>query len=106
MPLERAAGLATLATAGDGRSYVVVEGPDGAEGDILGLDGARKARLARDPGGFRLITGAGRSGVAVDLRPGHVAFGPSGRLAADGSVDPHARRVPDGTAVPIEEVTR
>ena len=105
--IDHAAGQAVLSQDADGRPVIVHE--VGTAGDVLrvvGLDGQDAEALDGDPGGRRLIAGPARSAGAAEHVPGWVLFGPDGRLPIDGSIRPVLRRVTDGRAVPLDEVSR
>jgi hypothetical protein len=105
--IDHAAGQAVLSRDADGRPVIVHE--VGAAGDqlrVVGLDGQDAEPLDGDPDGRRLIAGPARSAGAAEAVPGWVLFGPDGRLPIDGSVGPVLRRVTDGRAVPLDEVSR
>ena len=106
--LDELAGQAVLSRDADGSPMVVHE--VGAAGDmvrVVSLDG-RDPHLLQGGGhdGRRLIPGPARSGSAAEHVPGWILFGPDGRLPIDGSVQPLLRHVPDGRAVPLDEVSR
>jgi hypothetical protein len=105
--LDHLAGQAVLS--GDAQGRVIVVHEVGAAGDalrIVGLDGHDPQVLAGDPDGRRLVAGPGRTASAAEHLPGWVLFGPDGRLPSDGSLRPVLRHVPDGRAVPLDEVSR
>jgi hypothetical protein len=73
---------------------------------IVAPDGRDAQLLDGDPDGRRLVAGAARSAGAAERAPGWILFGPDGRLRVDGSLRPVLRRVTDGRAVPLDEVSR
>ena len=73
---------------------------------MVGLDGHDPHQLPSDPDGRRLVAGAARSGSAAEIAPGWILLGPDGRLPVDGAIPPVLRHLPDGRAVPLDEVSR
>jgi hypothetical protein len=107
MTLHPAAGQAVIARGRDGRSVVVHEvGADGAGLRQVGLDGRELGPVARDLRGGRLVPGPSRSGGAVELGPDVLVFGPGGRLPVEGANALSFRRLSDGAAVQLDEVSR
>jgi len=105
--LDHAAGQAVLSRGAEGEPVVVHE--VGAAGDtlrVVGLDGHDPHDLAGDPDGRRLVAGPARSAGAAEAASGWILFGPDGRLPIDGTVRSILRHVPDGRAVPLDEVSR
>jgi hypothetical protein len=105
--LDHAAGQAVLDRDAGGRSVVVHEvGASAGVVRIVGLDGGGVQVLELAPDGRRLVAGPGRSAGGAETAPGWVLFGPDGRLPLDGSLPAVLRHVPDGRAVPLDEVSR
>ena len=105
--LDHAAGQAVLSRDADGHPVVIHEvGAAGHTLRIVGLDGQHPEALDADPDGRRLVAGPARSGGAAETAPGWIVFGPDGRLPIDGALRPVLRHVPDGRAVPLDEVSR
>jgi hypothetical protein len=105
--VEHLAGQAVLSRDAQGRVVVVHE--VGAAGDMLrmvGLDGHDPQVFAGDPDGRRLVAGPARTASSAEHPSGWILFGPDGRLRGDGSLRPVLRHVPDGRAVPLDEVSR
>jgi hypothetical protein len=105
--LDELAGQAVLSRDAEGRSVVVHE--VGTAGDTLRIvrtDGRDPHLLQGSRDGRRLIPGPARAGSAAEHLPDWILFGPDGRLPVDGSVQPVLRHVPDGRAVPLDEVSR
>ena len=105
--LDHGAGQAVLSRDGQGRSVVVHE--VGAAGHALrsiGLDGHDARILAIDPDGRRLVAGPARSASAAEHAPGWILLARDGRLPIDGSSRSVLRHIPDGTTVPLDEVSR
>ncbi len=100
------AGAAVVTADSAGRAWAVFErDPLGGLRSIR-LDGSAATDLPGDPSGLRLIAPASRSGSATDVVTGWVVLGPDGRLPPEGPYGPRFRRVPDGPALPFEEVSR
>jgi hypothetical protein len=105
--LDEAAGQAVLASDEAGRPVVVHEiDTDGRVVRAVGPDGRDPRVLDLGADGRRLVAGPERSGGAVEHARPWVVVGPYGRLPLDGRVPAILRHVPDGTAVPLGEVTR
>lgn len=105
--LEHLAGQAVLSRDAQGRVVVVHEvGATGRTLRVVGLEGHDAHVLAGDPDGRRLVAGPARAASAAEHPPGWILFGPDGRLPGDGSLRPVLRHVPDGAAVPLDEVSR
>jgi len=105
--LDHAAGQAVMSRAGDGRTIVVHEvGSAGHHLRLVAPDGRDPQLLDGDLEGRRLVAGAARSAGAAEHAPGWILFAPDGRLPIDGSLRPILRRVTDGRAVPLDEVSR
>ena len=105
--LHPAAGQAVLARGVDGRSSVVHEVD--AAGDKLrqvDLRGRELGSVATEPEGRRLVPGPARAGGAVEHDAGWLLFGPDGRSSLGGATDWILRRVSDGSAVQLDEVSR
>jgi hypothetical protein len=101
------AGAAVLTTDADGRPVVVHErGVDGKSLREMRTDGGDPRDLDGLADGRRLVAGPSRTDSAADLPPGWLLFGPDGRLPIDGQLGPILRHIPDGTAVPLDEVAR
>jgi hypothetical protein len=105
--LDAAAGAAVMSRDEAGGTVVVLEsGLDGRTLREVATDG-RRARDLPGPGdGLRLVAGPGRSDGATELAPGWLVFAADGRMPLDGPVGPALRHIPDGLAVPIDEVER
>jgi hypothetical protein len=107
LTLDPAAGQAVLSRDLDGRTVVVHEVDAGGDRlRMVGLDGQGPQPLDGDPDGRRLVPRAARSASGAEHAPGWLLFGPEGRLPIDGSLRPVLRHVPDGRAVPLDEVSR
>jgi hypothetical protein len=110
VPLTDAAGLATLTGAGpDARVVHEWDGPGGPRLRSVSPDGRLVTDLGAIPPGLRLMPDATRSGSATRLPPDWVLLAPDGRLpagSAPAEARPTLRHVPDGRAVPLDEVTR
>ena len=105
--LDTAAGAAVVSRSGSGAPVVVFEsGPDGGTLREVTPDGRRARDLPGLDDGRRLVAGPGRTDGATELPPAWLVFGPDGRLPLDGPVGPAFRRLPDGDAVPFDEVAR
>lgn len=105
--LDHGAGQAVLSRDAQGRVVVVHE--VGATGDalrVVGLDGQDEQVIPGDRDGRRLVAGPARSASAAEHEPAWILFGTDGRLPVDGSLRPVLRHVPDGRAVPLDEVSR
>jgi hypothetical protein len=101
------AGQAVLSRDTQGR--VVVVHDVGTKGDVLrmvGLDGHDPQVISGDRDGRSLVAGPARSASAAEHEPDWILFGTDGRLPSDGSLRPVLRHVPDGRAVPLDEVSR
>jgi hypothetical protein len=105
--LHQDAGQAVVARDAVERPVVVHEiGADGHVLRAIGPDG-RDPRLVDVPqDGRRLVAGPAWSGGATEHAPDLLVFGPDGRLPIDGGESALLRRVPDGRAVPLDEVLR
>ena len=79
-------------------------------GDHLRVVGARWPRTRRSSTATPTADGSSPGPLAPAsggrARPGWLLFGPDGRLPIDGSLRPLLRHVPDGRAVPLDEVSR
>jgi hypothetical protein len=104
--IDHLAGNAVLSRDAGGRVVIVHEvGAAGRSLHVVGLDGRDPEALAGDPDGRRLVAGPSRAASAAEHPPGWILFGPDGRLPSDGSVRSVLRHVPDGRAVPLDEVS-
>jgi hypothetical protein len=81
-------------------------GSDGTRLRQVGLDGRDLGPVAADPAGRRLVAGPGRSGGAAEHGRAWLLFSPDGRLAVDATISPVLRRLSDGAAVRLDEVSR
>ena len=105
--LDELAGQAVLSRDAEGRPVVVHEvGTGGGTLRVVKMDGRDPQLLQGGRDGRLLIPGQARAGSAAEHPSGWILFGPDGRLPIDGSVQPVLRHVPDGRAVPLDEVSR
>jgi hypothetical protein len=105
--LEPAAGLATMIVLPDGAIRVVMETGEGGRAlRSSSIDGHTRTVLERAPTGRRLVPSDGRSGSAVALPPGWLAFGTDARLPFEGASQATLRDVVSGRTVDLGEVPR
>jgi hypothetical protein len=105
--LHATAGQAVLIRDAQGRPIVVHEvGADASHLRQVGLDGRELGPVAADPDGRRLVAGPARSDGAVEHGPAWLLFATDGRLSIDDAPSPILRRLSDGAAVPLDEVSR
>lgn len=102
------AGLAVVVATADGARLVHEVGDvTGSRLRSVALDGAGLTDLGAIPAGYRLHATPDRSGSATQLPFGWILLAPDGRLpAADGSLRPQLRHIPDGMTVPLDEAAR
>ncbi len=101
------AGQAVMVTDDDGRPAVVYEADvDGRRLVRVDPDGAHRVSMDLEADGRRLVPSGDRAESAAEAVPGWAAFGPDGRLPVDGRIPAIYRHVPDGRAVPLDEVPR
>ena len=101
------AGTAVLTSDPAGRPIVVHEQDvDGHRLREMRTDGGEPRDLDGLVDGRRLVAGPSRTDSAADVPDGWLLFGPDGRLAVDGQLQAILRHIPDGTAVPLDEVAR
>ncbi len=106
--LASAAGLAVLASTPDG-ARLVLEAPLGGGRGLrsVALDTGAALDLGLIPDDLRLLPSADQAAAATRTPRGWVLLAPEARIPADGhSGHPQLRRIPDGTTVPLDEVSR